>query len=133
VRLLAINALIVALLASCAGDGSGGDESAPQASASPTTATTLAETCPEVEAKMPKEQIFAEAADWATYADALQRMRIAGDTETKNALDLLIPAVEDLADDPPDGQAKLAADRALIGALNTLADRCAAVGSSALQ
>jgi hypothetical protein len=60
-------------------------------------------------------------------------MREAGDTETRNALDLLIPAVEELTDDPPNGQPKLDADQALIGALDAVADRCAAVGSSALQ
>jgi len=95
-------------------------------------AVSLRESCPEVEARLPKG-VVPPAARWQKYAGALTGIAEAGDRETKNALAGLQEAVDMLAAEPAAGSDYLDAERALIDSLDNLAGRCAAVGSSALQ
>jgi hypothetical protein len=93
---------------------------------------SLREACPEVEAAMP-EGVIPSAARWQKFSVELDELAVAGDVETKNALENLEEAVDRLAEDPPAGQAYLEAHQALLDAIINLADRCEAVGSSALR
>ena len=120
--------MLALAVAGCGGAGSTDDA---QPSPAAAEATTLAETCPEIEAKLPKSGYPSRKA-WEQYQVDLEVMRSQGDTETKNALGLLIPAVNDLATDP-NGMALLDAREGLRDALDLMRKRCHAVGSSALQ
>ena len=93
---------------------------------------SLHDSCPEIEAGLPKGLIPA-ASEWQTFADDLKGISTAGDVETKNAVDSLQEAVAVLAADPEGGMPLLDARQALRDALDNLATRCEAVGSSALQ
>lgn len=121
------------LLAGCGGDGGSAAAPTPEASEG-TSATpqpvTLAETCPKVEAELPDES--ASLTDWRNYWNELGAMSDEGDAETQNAIDVLRPAVDDMAT-AVSSRKVLDARSSLNSALNTMADRCAAVGSSALQ
>lgn len=124
-------ALLVAtaLLAACGGSDGDTDASSTPATASAAPAATLAETCPEVEAGMPDDDV-PEPEEWQAFADRLHDLRDAGDTETKNALDFMIRAVEQLAS--PSGD-PLDAFTGYTDALTVMRDRCKAVGSSSMQ
>lgn len=127
-RAVTIGAALLLLLVGCSSDGEGD----PPSDETEIEAVSLADTCPEVEAALPNG-FLPPASKWETYAGELDELAAAGDTETQNALAGLQDAVDTLADDPPAGNQFLDADQALLSALDNLADRCKAVGSSALQ
>jgi hypothetical protein len=134
-QLLAL-AVAISALAGCGGNGESArvaDQPAPSAATpSPTPdPQSLRATCPDIEAALPRSP-YPRAGASANFLTRLEELRSAGDTETRNAIDVLIPLVEDLAADPS-GSEYLEAHSALLEALDTLADRCKAVGSSALQ
>lgn len=110
--------------------GCSSDDTSPSDSTS--AAVTLHDSCPQVEAALP-EGMLPSAAKWETFATELNDLASNGDTETQNALASLQDAVNDLAADPPAGPKYLDAHGALLTALDNLAARCKAVGSSALQ
>lgn len=118
------------LLAGCGG----GDASSPDevAASSAPPALTLREACPEIEAGLP-EGVVPSASRWSTYAAELRGLQQAGDTETNNAVGLLLPAVDGLAADPRGGIPLLDARADLRDSLDAVAKRCRSVGSSALQ
>jgi hypothetical protein len=91
---------------------------------------TLRETCPQVEAALPSDS-YARGPRWAQYLAELTMLYSAGDLETQNALDVLIPAIQDLA--LSDSSTYLDAHIEMLHALDTMAERCKAAGSSALQ
>lgn len=103
----------------------------PAASAT-AAAVSLRESCPLVEASLPAD-VAPPAAQWLSYSQKLDTIAAAGDVETQNALSALQDAVDTLAGDPADGLPRLDARAALRDALDNLATRCKAVGSSALQ
>lgn len=96
---------------------------------SPPAVADLKSTCPEVEAALPK---YDEPEEFVTAATQVESLSAEGNTETKNALAPVISAMRGLAvtqeiNDLLDARA------AYRSALDGLATRCAAVGSSALQ
>lgn len=127
--------LISVLFSGCGNDANENsrDSAAASAAKTPITLTTLRDTCPEIEFGLPDGTILVEPSEWVTYLEKLHRLRDTGDTEAKNVIDKLIPPVEVWANDPDQGQPTSDAVGGLIEALNTIADRCKSVGSSALQ
>jgi hypothetical protein len=136
---------VACLLAACAGEststqttsaplGSSSTTPTPTPTASPTPAgVSLRDTCPEVEQAMKKVDPLLDgpgAVESASHEVA--NLAAAGDTETKNALDGLAQALAENADASP-GQEAVDAARSYLDALDNLATRCAAVGSTALQ
>mgnify|MGYP003337683345 CR=1 FL=1 len=137
------------MLSACGASDDGADDS-PPTSASPsaaesssTTSTpsaeaatmTMKDACPEVEAVL-QRGFIAGFGKMSTYVDRLNELSDAGDTETKNALDLLIPNATALmlvvARNGKGGELSDALGDHLDG-LSAFADRCEAAGSSALQ
>ncbi|RNL66221.1 hypothetical protein EFK50_00935 [Nocardioides marmoriginsengisoli] len=92
----------------------------------------MRETCPLIEAAIPAD-VMAEPSVWTKAGAELRELSSSGDAETKNAIDILLPAIDALAADPAPGADALAAFDGLTTAIRTMADRCEAVGSSALQ
>lgn len=96
---------------------------------------SLRETCPDIEAALPGGYM-PEAPKMADFLGELASLEEQGDTETKNAIELLRPATAEfhdaIATDAPPAD-KLDAHSAWLDAISAVADRCAAVGSSALQ
>lgn len=123
-----LGALPLLLCAACGTDD--GEPSSTASSQEP--ATSLRESCANVEAALPGG-LVPPARRWRQYATELDAIAETGDTETKNALEGLQRAVDELAADPAAGLPLLDAREALHGALDNLAGRCKAVGSSALQ
>lgn len=131
----------LALLAGCGDDGgASGEQGEPAASSSPTE-TKLVNTCPEVESAIRRNE---DADGYSELKSDLDALAESGDTETKNALVGLIEATAQLIEherksdagelSPEDAMTELLdAQDAFDGAVGTLADRCEAVGSSALQ
>ena len=121
-------------LSACGGDAEPARE-AQEPTAAPTLeeAATLAETCPEIEKSLPNGSLLPSPKEWTPFLDRLESLSEGGDTETKNAIAILTPAVEGMAARWEDLTDKLAAQRAFLAALDSLGDRCATVGSSALQ
>lgn len=117
------------LLSSCGGSDEQAEPREPESSKTP--ATTLAETCPEIEAGLPGG-FYPKPTRWIEYGDQLEALSEQGDTETQNAIGIITPAVGSLAADPG-GSDLLDARAELRDGLDVLADRCEAVGSSALQ
>jgi hypothetical protein len=117
------------VVAGCGGSGAS-EANSGAVTNTPKDLATLVETCPEMEAAMPGDAILSEPAEWKATGERLSELREAGDTETKNAIDLLLPAVEVLANDPKRGQESVDADQGLISALDAVRTRCEAVGSS---
>lgn len=93
--------------------------------------TPLVEVCPEVEAALPSSG-FPYPREWTKFVDRLVELGQNADTEADNAINLLIPPAGELSTDPS-GSDLLDARSQLRTALDTVAERCAAVGSSALQ
>lgn len=93
---------------------------------------SLRDTCPEVEVVIRDLGSFPEAAPADAARARVAQLSDAGDTETQNALAGLVDALSAMAVAQP-GDQYVDADRALISSLDNLADRCKAVGSSALQ
>jgi hypothetical protein len=102
-----------------------------------TTATTgtatLFQTCPKVEAALPREMVPTPAEDMKASQD-IQALWVAGDLETRNALQDLSPSLARRSAAEPEGGTKyLDAEGAVLTAVTKLAERCKAVGSSALR
>jgi len=128
-------ALILLLTSACSSGSSDEPQTAPGTATSSATAApaaSLRESCPEVEAGLPKG-VWPPAAKYKKYAQELARIAETGDQETKNALAGLQEAVDMLAADPASGQPSVDALGALLDSLDNLATRCKSVGSSALQ
>lgn len=123
--------VLVALLAGCGGGSDEASAPEPETTTATPEANTLAETCPEIEAELPAGAV-PNASEWRTYWSNLGEMAEAGDTETQNAIEVLRPAVDQLAM-APSGEDLIDARGSLNSALSAVADRCSAVGSSALQ
>lgn len=96
---------------------------------SESTARALVEVCPEVEAAV----IAADSDDGddAALLATVTALSEDGDLETQNALRNLVEAVQAMVD--AEGADVIDAQGGYIDALDGLADRCEAVGSSALQ
>ena len=86
-----------------------------------------------MEESLPSARSVPTAEEWEVYAERLHALRDAGDTETQDALDLLIPHVEELASDRARGQTYLEPQGPFNSALDDVAERCRAAGSTALQ
>jgi hypothetical protein len=138
--IIALAAAGLALLAtSCASDEPAAPADASPTSTSASTPTpepvTLRETCPEIEAALPGGYL-PEADRIATFLGDLASLQEQGDTETKNAIELLRPATatyhDAVATDAPAGD-MLDAHSAWLDAISAVAERCKAAGSSALQ
>lgn len=137
-RTLVALVLPLAFVAGCGGDS---EESSSAPSFTPIDSRTikpagdqmkLVDACPLVEQALPGGTL-PEASEWVAAASTLRSLRTIADVEAQNALDLLIPAVEVMASDPAPGQEFLDAEGGLLAGLDGLANRCKAVGSSALQ
>ena len=135
---VAVSVAVLALaLGAC---GSGEDEAAESAqapssaasSSSAAPALTLREACPEVEAAMPGGML-PPASRWEQFSADLDALAEQGDTETQNALAGLQDSAEVLASDPANGSPLVDATQAYLTSLDNFADRCRAVGSSALR
>lgn len=133
-------------LTGCGGDDSssaGGDETPPDAPPSETStaatfkpspdtsAADLKTTCPEVEAALP--DLYADGSTYGETVQTVEGLRDAGDAETQNALAPVITALRGLERAGNDALAALEARGPYYAALDGLALRCNAVGSSALQ
>lgn len=135
--------LAAAVLAAAAGGCSSTEKtpeekpsSSPSSSSTPTPQPrTLRETCPDIEAALPNGYL-PKADRMATFLGELADLEERGDTETKNAIELLRPATAEyhdaVATDAPATDV-LEAHMAWLGAISAVADRCKTVGSSALQ
>lgn len=136
--------LVVAVTAGCSGSAGTADPGSSASPASPAAAessspsspaaggVSLAESCPLVEAAIPPG-VAAAPAEWAVMAGRLDEVAAAGDAQTQSAVADLQAAVDAMAADPGQGPPYVAAFSALLDALDVLAKRCAAVGSTALQ
>lgn len=93
---------------------------------------SLKDSCSKVEAATPDEML-PTLEQWASAADQLAQIAEEGDLETKNALERLQAAVTTYESDPEPGQPSVDASLEYLHSLDGLADRCKAVGSSALQ
>lgn len=120
-------------LAGCSSGGEGAADESP--SETPTTtqveAATLKDTCPLVERALPTS-MAPPRAKLAEAADEIGDLAASGDVETQNALEPLEDSTRDLSEAEP-GIEYSDAFSAQTAALQSVADRCAAVGSSALQ
>lgn len=122
-----------ALLTACGAEDEGAGKGGRAAESSAPAKRTLKDICPEVEVAVVANQ---DATDPAGLLSALTGLLDSADLEATNALNLLIDAAR--ASDtstlaPGDVEGVVDAQKALTSGLNTFADRCAAVGSSALQ
>ena len=84
-----------------------------------------------MEAALPEDG-FAKASRWAKFATEVDKIAASGDVETMNALESVQEAADLLAADAGP-EAAFEAEGKMLDALDNLADRCKAVGSSALQ
>lgn len=142
----ALVALSVCWLLTSCGGGSGPGPASEASKPSPSPSSTpepelepelvsMLQACPEVEAVLPNGFIpgFGKM---STYVDRLNELDELGDTETQNALGLLIPAATELmlavARDARGSELTDPIGAHLDG-LSAFANRCAASGSSALQ
>lgn len=136
----ALGALMVCLLGSgCSGDAEPKSAKAVEETTSSATAEVepmaMTDVCPEVEAALPSAYIPG-VSKMIDYVDRLNELAEQGDTETQNALELLIPQAEDLRDAviaDARGSELLDPLRAHLDGVTAFADRCKAAGSSALQ
>jgi hypothetical protein len=128
----AVGTIATALLLLMAGCGGTDHEpSTAKTSSRSLAATSLQETCPKVRASLPRT--MRPFAIWQRFGDRLDRLMVSGDAETKNALKPLRNAVDVLGAGPAPGQGAVDAEHKFIRALDHLAQRCAAAGSTALQ
>ena len=97
----------------------------------PAATSSLRQTCPKVGASLPSA--MRPFSVWQQFADRLDHLAVAGDAQTKSALEPFQSAVAELAAQPAAGQKALAAGQRFIQELDHLTQRCAAVGSTALQ
>ena len=138
-------ALAVAALAlgGCSSNDEGSPAVAEPAAAETSSATAsevpLVDLCPEVEAVLSERVNAADAMDVGDYQvlrGHLEALSATGDTEAANAVDVLVRSTTDaitaLADTDPTA-AKLNARANLRAGIGSFAERCAIVGSSALQ
>jgi hypothetical protein len=124
-------ALLATLLAACgSGEPTSGDSPASSPSVT-TTANSLKDTCPQVEAALPTGLVPPSSKFEAARVE-IQGLSDSGDVETQNALDGLVKALAAMRDASPGGE-YVDASQKLLAALDDLAIRCKAVGSSALQ
>ena len=136
VRAIVGGLAFILLTSACGGSNEPAQSSKPSPDASTSAPETrkvsLHDSCPQVEAALPSG-VVPPASRWQGFADKLTGISEAGDLETENALTGLQEAAGMLAADPANGQPYLDARQALLEALDNLATRCEAVGSSALQ
>jgi hypothetical protein len=125
---------LILLTSACGGSESASDRPTltPSSSGPTAPAISLRQSCPQIEAALPTG-VVTPASEWQQFGLRLSEIADAGDLETKNALMGLQSAVDILASDPANGQPALDAEQSLLAALDNLAIRCKAVGSSALQ
>jgi hypothetical protein len=128
-------ALVLLLLTGCSDNGSdkakaGGDPT--DASTNVASGVGLRETCPRVEAAIRNVDIISPPVKMATAHGRVQALADAGDLETKNALRGVVEVIEEMQT-AAQGQESVDAFSAWTAAVSNLADRCRAVGSSALQ
>jgi hypothetical protein len=105
------------------------------AAVAPPVLATLSATCPKVEKAVSgfRARSFSPTAPELDAALAqLKLLSGAGDTQTRNALGALLAALPGYRDENPAGVAN-ESRRAFQDSLANLADRCEAVGSSALK
>lgn len=140
-RAWVVAAVAAGVLSACSGDVSDGDvkgtadPASDSPSSSPTSETpllTLAEACAELDAASPNG-FLPSTERWIKYRDEILDMTARADTEARNALGIVLEAVELHAAGPENGQPFIDAERAIIAAYDNMATRCRAVGSSAFQ
>lgn len=124
-------ALLAMTLTGCSG-------SEPEPNAAPTetpeaATVTLADACTVMEQRIPDDGILSAAGSWRVFKADLEKLEATGDADTQAAVAILLAPVETLMADPEPGTETIDADRDLLAALGTLADRCEAVGSPAFQ
>ena len=134
----AIGGLALIALTACGNTDASSDDTKAEPEPTVTSSSaapqlSLRESCPQIEAGLPEDTILSEPAEWRAYAEQLAQIAAQGDVETQNAVDLLQTEVGTLAMDPERGMETIDASIALLDALDTVAKRCKAVGSSALQ
>lgn len=130
---LSMLALFVALTA-CSDDSKdqGAGEPAASSSVKGLASATLKDTCPQLEAAISGIDIVSPPGKITAAQGAVQELSDRGDTETQNALTNVVVALGQLRT-AEQGQGSLDARNSMRAALDNLADRCAAVGSSAMQ
>ena len=97
---------------------------------------TLKQACPLIEKVIQDAddgEMFTSPTKAQTILDAMAKLAKRSDTEARNAIDVLVEAERVLANDPKPGQDSIDAMSRETSAFETLATRCAAVGSSAFQ
>src|SRR5262245_47480463 len=85
--------LVLLLLAGCGGESKEEPEAAPTEAAT-TPTMTMREVCPEVERVLPQDML-PEAAKLLEFQDALNDLSDKSDTESQNALEILLGATAD--------------------------------------
>lgn len=124
----------VCLLVTGCGGGEVAGSPTPEAAPSPTPTAaperSLKDTCPLIEQATPNGAYPGEGR-LAVYVSDLDELAAQGDVETDNALKILRAAVQDMRG--ASGSAFFDAHSGWLHALDVVADRCKAVGSSALQ
>lgn len=121
-----LTAVVLLISLTAAACGSSGDPGGGHQSQTPPT--SLAEACPRIEQALISDASHGSK-DWALVLKTLRDLRQSADVEAANAIDLLSPVVEEMAQDPAD-QAARAQFRATV---NTLSKRCRAAGSTAFM
>jgi hypothetical protein len=100
-------------------------------SPTPAAVANLKDSCPLVEAALPQDEF--KGAQLRAFLATLSQLSEAGDVETKNALKIVISASQELLHSRQAPLGRLSAHPAWLSSLDTLAERCRTVGSSALQ
>src|SRR5680860_827020 len=100
-RLAGVLAVLL-LAAGCGGNDEPETASTKASLSAPPPEVSLHESCPVVEAALPKGYV-PPASKWQEYAEELTGIAEDGDVETKNALGGLRDSADTLAADPADG------------------------------
>jgi hypothetical protein len=103
----------------------------PGASTSSPSPLGMREACAQAEAAVPSDPM-PEPKTYATAADKIHQIVLAGDRESKNAFTMLETALRNISA-VSEGQPYLDADQQLLHTLDTIASRCKTAGSSAFQ
>lgn len=143
-RLAVLPLLLACALAGCSSDEGSDATGAPKSSSTPSTASTaptptpldneptsLRDSCPLIERAIPTAA-FPNAVKLTQSAQDLQQLSNAGDVETQNAVDPLVAASRQLVGAEAGEEAGIAYE-VWLDTIGSVARRCKAVGSSALQ
>jgi hypothetical protein len=125
----------VPLLVACAGGSDVEPTSSPDSSSS-AAALTMTEVCPEVEAALPGGMLPSRG-QLSRFRATLGQLAAKSDLETQNAIEVLTAGADAMSKayglHDGDPSAMVDGSRAWDAGISQFADRCGAVGSSALQ